>query len=612
MAADAEDDGRDFRVAEGDEVRGARGTYRVGARVGRGGYAVVTRGTRVDGGKGEAQVALKFLAPPGVARGGADLERVRERFANEARALMKIESPNVVKVLDMGDHEGISFLVLEFIEGLNLYDWLNAPGFRVTIEWVEALMDALCEAVAVVHETPIEGVAIAHRDIKPENVLLDVVDGCVRVKLIDFGVARVGRDFTVFGEQVGHSPDYAAPEQLPGAGGETGTWSDVFALAVLLFNLGASKVTVTGAKDMELRWCLFAGHSGEAEVRAALRAQAAFLPDAVREVMVRCFRARTDLRPQDARALQRELRAAWAKPASVVERVKKWFAPERKTPTLAPPVTLVRMAPTRVRGALEPWQRAAGEDAYGRWAEFAVGEVVVKMRWIPAGSFLMGSPEGEPGRFEWEGPQHEVTLTEGFWLGETPVTQALWEAVMGENPSRFKGAERPVEQVIWDDCQRFCAAVNERVPGMDAGLPTEAQWEYACRGGTTGATWAGGNDAQTLDAIAWWSGNSGGETHPVRQKAANRYGLHDMLGNVWEWCVDSQRPYSATAVRDPYGPMDSPSRVYRGGSWSSRARSVRAAFRVAFVPSSRDGDLGFRLARGQGVCAPAQAGKPGT
>jgi len=573
MAAQADDDGREFRVAEGDEVRGARGTYRVGERLGSGGFAVVTRGRWEEGAKGERQVALKFLAP---VAGPLDMRQTRERFANEGRALMKIESPQVVRVLDMGDHEGIPFLVLEFVEGRTLYDWLKERGFTLTLDWVEALMDDLCEAVAAVHEVKIDGEPIAHRDLKPDNVILDVVDGRARSKLIDFGVARVGKRVTVFGEKAGHSPDYAAPEQLPGGAGETGTWSDVFALAVLLFNLGAGKIAVTGEQGMELRWCLFAGGASEEAVREALRAQAAFLPEPVREVMVRCLRLRTDLRPKTARALQVELRAAWQppveKPVGVVERVKAWIAPERKapervTPLLAPPVTMVRIAPTRVRSALAPWQSAAGEDAYGRWAEFTVGAVVAKMRWIPAGRFVMGSPESEVGRWPGEGPQHEVTLTEGFWLAETPVTQALWEAVMGENPTCFKGAERPVGSVSWDDCQRFCARINERVAGHAVGLPTEAQWEYACRAGTQGANWLGTNDAATLGRIAWWEGNSGGETHPVRQKDANPYGLYDMLGNVREWCIDGPRTYGTTPVRDPCGSLDGPGRVSRGGSW---------------------------------------------
>jgi len=252
-------------------------------------------------------------------------------------------------------------------------------------------------------------------------------------------------------------------------------------------------------------------------------------------------------------------------------------------------------------GLPEPWATAWGKDRHGLFMEFRVGAVTHRLRWIPPGRFWMGSPEGEAGRFDWEGPRHEVALTSGYWLGETPVTQALWEAVMGNNPSRFPGAERPVEQVSWHECVGFMGALEGKVPGLGARLPTEAEWERACRAGTEGATWLGSNDEATLDVIAWWGGNSGGETHPVRQRAANPYGLYDMLGNVAEWCLDGERPYGEALVRDPYGDLDSPDRVYRGGSCYWDAGSVRAASRIAYSPASRDDVLGFRLARGQGL-----------
>jgi formylglycine-generating enzyme len=250
-------------------------------------------------------------------------------------------------------------------------------------------------------------------------------------------------------------------------------------------------------------------------------------------------------------------------------------------------------------GMPEPWATGWGKDRHGLFTEFRVGAVTQRLRWIPAGRFWMGSPETEDGRYDNEGPRHEVELTSGYWLGETPVTQALWSAVMGTDPSDFKGAERPVEHVSWHDCVGFLEALNTKVPGLASRMPTEAEWEGACRGGTDGATWLGANDAATLNGIAWWDGNSGGETHPVRLKAPNPYGLYDMLGNVWEWCMDGERTYENELVRDPYGSLDTPYRVYRGGSWYWDARHVRAAYRSAGSPESRYDDLGFRLARGQ-------------
>ena len=167
------------------------------------------------------------------------------------------------------------------------------------------------------------------------------------------------------------------------------------------------------------------------------------------------------------------------------------------------------------RGVPPAWASGWGADEHGVFACFAVGEVEQRMRWVPAGTFLMGSPEGEAGRYDREGPQHEVTLSSGYWMADTPCTQAMWEAVMGTNPSRFPSPKRPVEQVSWNDVQEFVQRLDELVPELGVRLPTEAEWEWACRAGTTTATYAGDlvirgmNDAPLLDDIAWYGGNSG-------------------------------------------------------------------------------------------------------
>ena len=238
------------------------------------------------------------------------------------------------------------------------------------------------------------------------------------------------------------------------------------------------------------------------------------------------------------------------------------------------------------------WAHDYGWDDIGPWMTFRVKDVTQTMRWIPAGSFVMGSPEDEEGRDDDEGPQHEVELTQGFWLFDTPCTQALWQAVMGENPSEFKGDQRPVEGVSWEDCQEFIAKLNELLPGLALCLPTEAQWEYACRAGTRTARYA-----EDLDAIAWYGENSDGETHPVKQKQPNAWGLYDMLGNVDEWCHDGEREYTAEEVINPVGPTDpGTNRVFRGGLWSVNAQFVRAAFRRWYDPGLRHGDFGVRCA----------------
>jgi formylglycine-generating enzyme required for sulfatase activity len=239
---------------------------------------------------------------------------------------------------------------------------------------------------------------------------------------------------------------------------------------------------------------------------------------------------------------------------------------------------------------------------------WTVPELNLQMAYIRPGTFTMGSPASESGRSSDEGPQTQVTLTEGYWLGKTEVTQAQWEALMESIPSKFMGPDRPVEQVFWSDAMEFCRKLTERersagrLPeGYEYTLPTEAQWEYACRAGTTGQYGGDGN----LDDMGWYRQNSGNTTHPVGQKQANAWGLYDMHGNVWEWCLDWYGNYPGGSVRDPTGPASGTGRVGRGGGWGSYAIGCRSAFRSGGVSGYRFNGLGFRLALAPQVNQPA-------
>ena len=318
-------------------------------------------------------------------------------------------------------------------------------------------------------------------------------------------------------------------------------------------------------------------------------------------------------------------------------------------------VSFATLTPVRVSSDVEQvvlrtttlprWASAIGRDKYGLWAEFTIegnaakpptkraakkksappkvplGPVRQRLRWIPPGRFLMGSPPDEEGRYSGEGPQHEVTIAEGFWMFDTPCTQALWEALMGENPSEFQSPDRPVENVSWEDCRKFVEKINEKFDlekvGLSLSLPSEAQWEYACRAGTTTATYAGPlkiegeNNAPILDVIAWYGGNSGIDfelsngydasewpekqfefdkagTHPVARKKANPWGLYDMLGNVWEWCKDVWvEDYTEKSRAAASADSASARRVIRGGSWLNDARAC--ARRAATSTGPRTG-----------------------
>ena len=210
---------------------------------------------------------------------------------------------------------------------------------------------------------------------------------------------------------------------------------------------------------------------------------------------------------------------------------------------------------------------------------------------VDGGTFTMGATR-KP--YSNERPKHRVTLGD-YYIGRFEVTQALWQHVMGENPSDNKSNSRnPVEQVSWDDCQRFISRLNQ-MTGQRFRLPTEAEWEYAARGGnkSRGYQYSGSNN---IGDVAWYEGNSGYQTHVVGTKQANELGLYDMSGNVWEWCQDWYGSYSSGAQTNPQGPTSGSLRVIRGGGGWSVARLCLVAYRYGISPGIRDYDLGFRLA----------------
>lgn len=224
---------------------------------------------------------------------------------------------------------------------------------------------------------------------------------------------------------------------------------------------------------------------------------------------------------------------------------------------------------------------------------FTVNGVQFTMVEVGGGTFTMGATS-EQGSDAWdeEKPAHEVTLSD-YYIGQTEVTQALWEAVMGSNPSDSKGDNLPVERVSWDDCQVFIQKLNQ-LTGKQFRLPTEAEWEYAARGGrkSRGYKYAGGNN---IDSVAWCDGNSGNETHPVATKQANELGIYDMSGNVLEWCSDWCGDYTSSSQSDPQGSSSGSFRVIRGGCYYNFARNCRVSYRISNTLDYRSGYLGLRL-----------------
>ena len=221
---------------------------------------------------------------------------------------------------------------------------------------------------------------------------------------------------------------------------------------------------------------------------------------------------------------------------------------------------------------------------------FTANGVSFNMVYVAGGTFQMGSNDGE----SWEKPVHSVTLSD-YCIGQTEVTQELWQAVMGSNPSYNKGAKNPVTDVSWNDCQKFISKLN-RLTGGCFRLPTEAEWEYAARGGNKSRGYKYSGSDYFLSSVAWYGDNSGDEVHPVGSKSPNELGLYDMSGNVWEWCSDRYGSYPSSPQTNPTGASSGSRRVLRGGGNSDVESCCRSAFRLYSVPTHRVEDIGLRLA----------------
>ncbi len=373
----------------------------------------------------------------------------------------------------------------------------------------------------------------------------------------------------------------AAPEPLapsvPPARSRRSLWPWVAALLVLVAALGATLGWYYGI-----------------EMPAQRRATPPFDPDAY----LRDWDRRENARLESIERLAREGNATEAMKLFTDKELLA-LANREPAPAGGRAAAALRDLDARARGGDDPSNGSGGGDRLSTSATagkpITIPGLNLELLPIPAGSFAMGSTNGEAD----EKPVTQVQLTQPFWLGKTEVTQGQWERVMGSNPSAFKkaGANAPVEQVFYEDALAFCQKVtaSERAAGrLPEGyaytLPTEAQWEYACRAGTTG------DYAGNLALLGWYSDNSGSTTHAVGQKQANAWGLYDLHGNVCEWCRDWFGNYPGGTVTDPTGAASGTDRVLRGGCWFLTARNCRSASRFRFEPGLRYRDLGFRLA----------------
>jgi formylglycine-generating enzyme required for sulfatase activity len=283
--------------------------------------------------------------------------------------------------------------------------------------------------------------------------------------------------------------------------------------------------------------------------------------------------------------------------AALLQKARGWLnetEAEKVVLALDSPRTQPRVSASRDAQAILGEARKLVEQEEKKKLILDCGDGVrMTLRLIPPGEFMMGSPNGEAQRDSDEGPVHRVHIVRPFYMGIHEVTQEQWQAVMGSNPANFKGAKNPVECVSWNESQEFCKRASLKT-GLTLRLPTEAEWEYACRAGTT-TRFSFGDSDNALRDYAWYGENSSNQTHPVGQKKPNAWGLYDMHGNVWEWCQSLDKPY---AYREDDGREDLAAggvRVLRGGSWSGDPGNCRSANRGRNDPTYRIGDSGFRV-----------------
>ncbi|MHB1422601.1 MAG: bifunctional serine/threonine-protein kinase/formylglycine-generating enzyme family protein [Gemmataceae bacterium] len=534
--------------------------------VGVGGFGEVWKARHVHL-RSKAPVALKFCL------NGAAAPALRNEAGVLDRVMRHGRHPGIVPLLNTYLSAEPPCLEYEFVEGgdlAGLIQDLHGHG-RMTPDLANRLFVHLVEIVAHAHRAD---PPIVHGDLKPANVLVRRgADGKIGLRVTDFGIgglaasqaARESKQPTRSRQELlteavrgAYTPLYASPEQMMRRRGEPAdTRDDVHALGVIWYqlitgDLGMMSVPPDWREQVEER-----GLEGQ-----------------LVKLLASCIASRAAKRTASAIALAEQLGAA----SLVLQKVEKETSQKKKQE-----------------------ERLWKEPQAGDLIAVSLSEsITMKFAWCPPGTFLMGSPWSEAERSDDE-TQHRVTLTRGFYLGIHPVTQVQWQAVMANNPSNFKSNDRPVEQISWDDCQAFCTKLGQ-LTGKRFRLPTEAEWEYACRAGTTTPFYFGdtiSTDQANYDGNSTYGRGKKGvyrqQTTTVGSFPANAWGLFDMHGNVWEWCEDWYGPYPENDIKDQKYMNIGEARVLRGGSWCGYPRWCRSARRRRDAPGYRHFNVGCRV-----------------
>ncbi len=474
-------------------------------------------------------------------------ETAKRKFKKEAQRLYSIQNEHIVRVHDMFEENNTVYYVMDFIEGNSLNKLMKQQGHSFNENQCKRILLQMCDALKCIHAQK-----LWHMDIKPGNIMMDNQGKCT---LIDFGASKqtdLDNGKTVTASAIAQTPGYAPSEQINGNYDHWGPWTDFYALGATLYNLITDKRPPL-RDDIDIEQEKAFSFSDD-------------VSQVMRNLIISMMQPIYIRRPQNVDEILQIANFDFQGKQPINEQTKL----EDSNKTIYAPIKM---------GELNT-------------SKFTVNGVSFTMVQVIGGTFTMGATKEQIDFSPWkdEFPTHRVALS-SYNIGQTVVTQELWQAVMGFNQSFFEGNLRPVEKISWFECQLFLDKLK-MLTGQNFRLPTEAEWEYAARGGNKSKEhlYSGSNSA--ID-VAWFSEK---ETHDVANKKPNELGIYDMSGNVGEWCQDWYDKYSSETLSNPLGGSSGLYRVVRGGAWDDGMWRCRVSYRNNCDPNLHLSNIGLRLA----------------
>ncbi len=613
------------------------GTYRIDGYLSSGGFGNTYVATHINF---EKQYAIKEFFMDGVNERVGDSATVkvsndskveefkgqRAKFYKEAQRLHELSNRHIVRVHDLFDENGTTYYVMDYIDGESLKERLRRTGQPMSEQEVEDVLRQVLDALGEVHSQ-----GLYHMDLKPANIMMDSKGV---VKLIDFGASKqfnTEKGGALSTSAVTYTNGYAPREQMERNYQKFGPWTDFYALGATLYNLLSNRTPPmptdidddrTPDKHLALPKPANVSTRMWNLVLWMLKTHRQDRPQSVDDITTHLNQGINEPNPatdapqnavEKTKVAEDKTKPVDDKPKPVEVQPKPIDSKKPK-----PAVNQPKSTPKNTERFLKKLAIAACAGIVLLGAGFALMRVIKNaqrdhilqklednMVWVEGGTFTMGAtPEQGNDARDYEKPAHQVTLS-GFYICKYEVTQELWQAVMGTtirqqlDKARYsspngEGANYPMYCISWEECQTFIYKLNS-LTGKHYRMPSEAEWEYAARGGnrSKGYKYAGSNDT---DSVAWYDDNLDGTTHPVGTKSPNELGLYDMSGNVWEWCADWYGSYSSGSQTNPTGASSGSVRVIRGGICLSDVGGCRVSRRSDYDPMSANWGLGLRLA----------------